>query len=138
MTDIKRLDSSDPGFREALEQLLTREAEADRQVERAVQEIIAAVRERGDEAVLEFTERFDGWKPASAVALEVPASRCEQALAAIDRVGRDGVLDPAAAGCTKEGQALPVALGHPTVRIAALEIGSPETLSGMPAGPERW
>jgi histidinol dehydrogenase len=84
MTDIKRLDSSDPGFREALEQLLTREAEADRQVERAVQEIIAAVRERGDEAVLEFTERFDGWKPASAVALEVPASRCEQALAAID------------------------------------------------------
>ena len=84
MTDIKRLDSSDPGFREALEQLLTREAEADRQVETAVQEIIAAVRERGDEAVLEFTERFDGWKPASAVALEVPASRCEQALAAID------------------------------------------------------
>jgi histidinol dehydrogenase len=84
MTDIKRLDSSDPGFRAALEDLLTREAEADRQVETAVQAIIAAVRERGDEAVLEFTERFDGWKPASAAALEVPASRCEQALAAID------------------------------------------------------
>jgi histidinol dehydrogenase len=84
MTDIKRLDSSDPGFREALEQLLTREAEADRKVETAVQGIIAAVRERGDEAVLEFTERFDGWTPASAAALEVPASRREQALAAID------------------------------------------------------
>ena len=43
MTDIKRLDSREPGFREALEQLLTREAEADRRVEAAVQEIIAAV-----------------------------------------------------------------------------------------------
>jgi histidinol dehydrogenase len=84
MTHNTRLDSSAPGFREALEQLLTREAEADRQVETAVQEIIAAVRERGDKAVLEFTERFDGWKPTSAAALEVPASRCEQALAAID------------------------------------------------------
>jgi histidinol dehydrogenase len=91
MTDIKRLDSSDPGFRAALEQLLTREAEADRQVETAVQEIITAVRERGDEAVLEFTERFDGWRPSSAAALEVPVSRCEQALVAIDESLREAL-----------------------------------------------
>jgi histidinol dehydrogenase len=84
MTDIKRLDSSDPGFREALEDLLTREAEADRRVETAVQEIIAAVRERGDEAVLEFTARFDNWTPESAASLEVPVARCQQALGAID------------------------------------------------------
>ena len=84
MTDIKRLDSRAPGFREALEQLLTREAEADRRVETAVQEIIAAVRDRGDEALLEFTGRFDNWTPESAAALEVPVARCEQALATID------------------------------------------------------
>ena len=47
MTDIKRLDSREPGFREALEQLLTREAEADRRVETAVQDII-------EEAAIEF------------------------------------------------------------------------------------
>ena len=84
MTDIKRLDSRDPGFREALEQLLTREAEADRRVETAVQEIIAAVRDRGDDAVLEFTGRFDNWTPDSAAALEIPLARCEQALASIN------------------------------------------------------
>jgi histidinol dehydrogenase len=84
MTDIKRLDSRDPGFREALEKLLTREAEADRRVETAVQEIIAAVRERGDDAVLEYTGRFDNWNPGSAAELEVPIARCEQALASID------------------------------------------------------
>ena len=84
MTDIKRLDSRDPGFREALEQLLTREAETDRRVETAVKEIITAVRDRGDDAVLEFTDRFDTWTPASAVELEVPIARCEQALASID------------------------------------------------------
>jgi histidinol dehydrogenase len=84
MTHNKRLDSRAPGFREALEQLLTRGGEADRRVETAVQEIIAAVRDRGDEALLEFTGRFDNWTPESAAALEVPVARCEQALAAID------------------------------------------------------
>ena len=91
MTDIKRLDSRDPGFRDALEQLLTREAEADRQVETAVQEIIAAVRDRGDDAVLEFTARFDNWTPESAAVLEVPVARCEQALEAIDGTLREAL-----------------------------------------------
>ena len=91
MTDIKRLDSRAAGFREALEQVLTREAEADRRVETAVQEIIAAVRDRGDDAVLEFTGRFDNWTPGTAAALEVPFSRCEQALAAIDAPLRDAL-----------------------------------------------
>lgn len=91
MTDIKRLDSRAAGFREALEQVLTREAEADRRVETAVQEIIAAVRDRGDDAVLEFTGRFDNWTPGTAAALEVPFSRCERALAAIDAPLRDAL-----------------------------------------------
>jgi histidinol dehydrogenase len=39
-------------------------------------EIVADVRERGDEAVLEWTERFDGARPAS---LRVPAAEIEAA-----------------------------------------------------------
>ena len=88
MTDIKRLNSQDPGFLESLEQLLTREAEADRQVETAVKKIIAAVREQGDTAVLEFTRRFDNWSAGSAVQLEVSQERCSQALAAIEPAQR--------------------------------------------------
>ena len=72
MTDIKRLDSRAPGFREALEQLLTREAEADRRVETAVKEIIAAVRYRGDEALLEF--EFSG-RPLVELGDESPVYR---------------------------------------------------------------
>ena len=53
------LDTSDPGFSEAFERLLgTREA-AQPAVDKVVAEIIADVRTRGLDAVLELTERFD-------------------------------------------------------------------------------
>lgn len=45
----------------------------------AVRDIIADVRARGDEALAELTERFDGVRPAS---LRVPAREIEDALAA--------------------------------------------------------
>jgi histidinol dehydrogenase len=83
MTEITRLDSRDAGFRDALEKLLTREAEYDRQIAATVTDIIADVRTRGDAALLELTGRLDGWNVAAAADLEIPAARCEQALAAI-------------------------------------------------------
>lgn len=45
---------------ELLERLAARNGETDRKVTAAVGEILAAVRERGDEAVREYTRRFDG------------------------------------------------------------------------------
>jgi sulfopropanediol 3-dehydrogenase len=39
--------------------------EAQRRVERTVVEIVEAVRERGDEAVREYSARLDGWEPDS-------------------------------------------------------------------------
>ena len=47
----------------------------------AVREILAAVRERGDAAVLELTERFDGVRPP---ALSVPRAEWDAALGRID------------------------------------------------------
>jgi len=83
MTEITRLNSGDAGFRAALEQLLTRETEYDRQITATVSDIIAAVRTRGDAALLELTGRLDGWDVAAAADLEIPGARCQQALAAI-------------------------------------------------------
>jgi histidinol dehydrogenase len=83
MTDMTRLNSRDTGFRDALEKLLTREAEYDRQIVATVTDIIAEVRTRGDAALLELTARLDGWNVAAAADLEIPSARCEQALAAI-------------------------------------------------------
>mgnify|MGYP000122622826 CR=1 FL=1 len=108
MTDIKRLDSREPGFREALEQLLTREAEADRRVETAVQEIIAAVRDRGDDAVLEFCMNAlrleEGFSLAAfASHTGLPATAI---LAACKTAAEDGLLDidDSRIRCTRQGR----------------------------------
>ncbi len=54
-----------PGYDEALASLSRRGDEDLARVEPDVRAILDAVRERGDEAVLDYTERFDGRRPAS-------------------------------------------------------------------------
>lgn len=53
------LDPRDAGFDAALDRLLDRAGEQDRAVDRIVAEIIAEVRERGFDAVRDYTARFD-------------------------------------------------------------------------------
>ncbi|HEX2576730.1 MAG TPA: histidinol dehydrogenase, partial [Aquihabitans sp.] len=60
----------------------------------AVEEILADVRERGDDAVRDLTERFDGTRPG---ALRVPPEAIRSALDAIDPELR-AALETAAAG----------------------------------------
>jgi histidinol dehydrogenase len=67
---LRTLRSTDPGFGEAWAKLCARGSEEDEgPVREAAARIVAEVRARGDAALLELTERFDGWKPASAEAL---------------------------------------------------------------------
>jgi len=54
-------------YEEALRELRHRGDDDLARVEAVVREILDAVRERGDEAVLDYTERFDGRRPASLV-----------------------------------------------------------------------
>jgi histidinol dehydrogenase len=83
MSDIARLNSRDPGFRQALEALLSRQGAADRGIEETVRGIIDDVRARGDAALLELTRRLDRYAVAAAAELEIAPERCAQALAAI-------------------------------------------------------
>ena len=85
MPEPRRLDSREAGFAAALEALLAFESAQDDAVDRAVADILEAVRRRGDEALLEFTRRFDRWNPSSAAALEVAPA---EAAAALGRIGR--------------------------------------------------
>ena len=55
---IHRLDINEPDFSARLDRLLAWSLEQDAGIEAAVADIIAAVRARGDEAVLEYTRRF--------------------------------------------------------------------------------
>ena len=84
MTEIKRLNSEDPGFREQLERLLAWEQSTDPGVEAVVREVIDVIRARGDAALLEYTSKFDRWEPPDAAALEIPLERCGKALESID------------------------------------------------------
>ncbi|MGB8221374.1 MAG: histidinol dehydrogenase [Polyangiales bacterium] len=60
-------EQGQPGYEDALVSLRRRGDEDLARVEHAVRAILDAVRDRGDEAVLEYTERFDGRRPESLV-----------------------------------------------------------------------
>ena len=80
---VARLRSVDADFERRLSELLAFEAAQDPKVEQVVSDIIHAVRSRGDEAVLEFTRRFDGVEARTVQELEVPHS---ELIAALDRI----------------------------------------------------
>ena len=78
---MKFLDIKDNDFDGQFAAILSRGEESGRDVEQTVQAIIAAVRDRGDAAVLEYTERFDRMDVASVAALEVTADEIDEAFA---------------------------------------------------------
>ncbi len=96
MADIARLVTADSDFAERLDALLAWESVSNKQVQQTVDAIIDDIRARGDAALIDFTARFDGWQPAGAAALEIPAERLRQALDAIPAVQREA-LDAASA-----------------------------------------
>ncbi|MGQ0502602.1 MAG: histidinol dehydrogenase [Panacagrimonas sp.] len=77
--NILRLDSSAPGFGAQLGQLLDRAPEQDARVAEAASRIVADIRQRGDEALLELTNRFDGSSWSRASDLEIPRAALEAA-----------------------------------------------------------
>ncbi len=83
MLDLQRLNTADADFWPRLEALTAWEGVADEAINVIVREILAEVRQRGDDALLEYTYRFDRWDAACAADLEVPADRLQEALAAL-------------------------------------------------------
>ena len=79
MADIRKLSTQDSGFQQQLDQLLAWDTVSDDAVNTTVNTIISQIREAGDSALLEFTNRFDGWQANSAADLEIPQARLEQA-----------------------------------------------------------
>ncbi|GGK07861.1 histidinol dehydrogenase [Pseudomonas matsuisoli] len=88
---LRRLDASASDFAECLDHLLSWESVSDDTVNARVLEIIRAVRERGDSAVVEFTRRFDGLEVADMKDLILPRERLEQALSRISSEQRSAL-----------------------------------------------
>lgn len=78
--EVRRLDAREPEFLNTLDALLAFEDTADARIDQAVTEILAAVRNTGDPAVIEYTRRFDHVEAHAMVDLELPASELKAAL----------------------------------------------------------
>ena len=85
---LARLDSAQPDFDQRLTRLLAYEPQTDESVGHAVAEIIESVRRRGDEALVDYTRRFDRLPVASASALEISSAELRTALASLEPARR--------------------------------------------------
>ncbi|HED19824.1 MAG TPA: histidinol dehydrogenase [Gammaproteobacteria bacterium] len=88
---VKRLDSTHSEFYAQLDRLLAWEAVTDSQVEQTVRDIIAAVRSRGDAALLDYTQRFDRLQVANVAELEIHQDSLQQALNSITKAQREAL-----------------------------------------------
>lgn len=88
---MKRLSTSQPDFDAQLAALTALEAAQDQHVERAVADILADVRRRGDAAVLEYTARFDRVQAKSMAELEIPRAELQAALDGLPRERREAL-----------------------------------------------
>lgn len=80
MIDIKQLDAAQADFWSQLDMLLDWEGVSDEAVTNIVKEILSAVKTRGDEAVLEYSRRFDRVKAEKMADLEISLDRAKAAL----------------------------------------------------------
>jgi histidinol dehydrogenase len=94
--NINRFDSSDSNFQLELSKLLAWESVSNEAVFNTVSEILRAVKSRGDSAVLEYSQRFDGLTAGSVAALEMPAERLLQAYQQIPAAEREALEQAAA------------------------------------------
>ncbi len=78
--DVRRLDSADSEFYTQLDELLAWEQVSDDQVEQTVRSVIADIRNRGDAALIEYTNRFDRMQVSSMAELEISRSQLQQAI----------------------------------------------------------
>jgi histidinol dehydrogenase len=88
MIAIARLHTAAPDFAERLAQLQAWESVSDADVSATVGEIVEAVRERGDEALVEYTRRFDRVAVATPAELLIPGERLVAARARIPKAER--------------------------------------------------
>ncbi len=88
---IKRLNSSDDDFYTQLDSLLAWEHSTDSQVVETVRDIISAIRSRGDDALLELTNRFDRMQVGAVEQLEISKFKLLEALDTIATEQREAL-----------------------------------------------
>ena len=88
---IRQLISTSADFEAEFQRVLHWSAETDDAIEERVAAILDDVKKRGDVAVLEYTERFDGWATGRLSSLELARGELREALAAITPAQRNAL-----------------------------------------------
>ncbi|CAK7042033.1 histidinol dehydrogenase [Saezia sanguinis] len=88
---VRCLRTTDSDFEAEFARLRHWSAETDNAIEQRVADILADVQKRGDAAVLEYTERFDGLKAASMQALELHPQELEDAFKTLPAKQQDAL-----------------------------------------------
>lgn len=83
MIEMKQINKNDSDFWQQLESLLAWETESDNAVNETVKTILSEVKAKGDQAVVDYTRRFDHVDAHSIDDLEIPLSRAHDALSSI-------------------------------------------------------
>jgi len=89
--NVRQLATIAADFEPQFQRVLHWSAETDRAIEERVAAILDDVRLRGDAAVLEYTQRFDGLAADSVAALEITRVELQDALSAITTQQRDAL-----------------------------------------------
>ena len=92
---IRQLDSTERDFHQELMALLAFEASEDEAIDRVAADIIAQVRQRGDVALLDYTNKFDRLNASSVQALEIPRAERQTALAGLPESRRHALQQAA-------------------------------------------
>ncbi len=96
MAQPLRLSTASPTFEADFKARLHWSADTDAAIEQRVADILADVRARGDAAVLEYTERFDGLKAQNMAALELTQAELKAAFDSLPNEQRDALQAAAA------------------------------------------
>ncbi|MEY3613884.1 MAG: Histidinol dehydrogenase [Pseudomonadota bacterium] len=91
-----QLNTAEAGFEAAFAARLHWSADTDAAIEQRVADILADVQQRGDAAVLEYTQRFDGLQAADVKALEITQAELQAALDSLPAVQREALQAAAA------------------------------------------
>ena len=95
MIQIKKLNTEDKNFKDQLSQLIFFEAEENTQIEKTVAEILIDVKKRGDQAVIEYTKKFDHVEFSRMEELEISKEELNLALENLPKPSRQALEEAA-------------------------------------------
>ena len=90
--EIRRFSSQQADFAQQMEGLLSWESVSDASVQKTVADIIYDIRTRGDEALIEFTNKFDRMEVSSMAELELNQQQLQEALDGLPADRREALL----------------------------------------------